>query len=347
MVTKSTRMQSRRTSTAAKVFSAAELLEGELGLNLADRKLYSKTAGGAVFQIGGEPGRDVGDYVAYEDFIGSGFQGIGVKQDGRVWFKRDKDKKAEFATVWMTKNIDVDAPGTDAVGSVAVLRVDETINRGDLESFHFMATFNLNYEPLTGGGSGGGGQHVALYPRVDKRGSGHLWAICGEMRDFTSSPDKASVGQELTLAATGLDPNNNRIGLHLSLFSANNLDGTNVWSDGLVIGGPIAKVQAKRLIRLQGATTIGIDMTELETGYADVAVKLRDNHKIEWHPNFASTTPGGSIAWNASIATFQISGLIHRASATGGVSTALPANPVGYLELQINGDLRRIPYYGT
>nr|WP_325265580.1 hypothetical protein [uncultured Rhizobium sp.] len=49
MVTKFSRLQSRRTSTPGKVFSAAELIEGELGVNLADETLYSKKIDGTVF----------------------------------------------------------------------------------------------------------------------------------------------------------------------------------------------------------------------------------------------------------------------------------------------------------
>jgi hypothetical protein len=53
MVTKSTRMQSRRTSTAGKVFTTSELLEGELGINMADKKMWFKDATGSVQRIAG------------------------------------------------------------------------------------------------------------------------------------------------------------------------------------------------------------------------------------------------------------------------------------------------------
>ncbi len=42
----------KRSSTASSVPAAASLQAGELAVNLADQKLYSKTAGGAVVQVG-------------------------------------------------------------------------------------------------------------------------------------------------------------------------------------------------------------------------------------------------------------------------------------------------------
>lgn len=51
MVTKSTRMQSRRTATLGKVPTSGEVLEGELFVNLADKVIYSKDTGGSVFAL--------------------------------------------------------------------------------------------------------------------------------------------------------------------------------------------------------------------------------------------------------------------------------------------------------
>ena len=42
----------KRTSVAGRVPTAAQVAEGSLAINLADRKLYSKDAAGEVFQIG-------------------------------------------------------------------------------------------------------------------------------------------------------------------------------------------------------------------------------------------------------------------------------------------------------
>ena len=306
MVTKSTRMQSRRTSTSGKVFAPSELLEGELGINMADKKMWFKDQAGNVQRIAGG-GRSPGDFLQYEGFVGSPFQGIGIADGGRIWFRRDNDHPGDFTNVWITREIRADEPSVGTPGVSAALRIDHTIRKAGLNAFEWGVVVNMVYEPDAG--ASGGGEHVALYPRVEKRGKANLWAICGEMRDYTDSPTNASVGQELTLLATGLDPSNQRLGLHISMNSADGNDGTNVWSDGIVVGGPIAKVQAKRLIRLQGAALVGIDMTELETGYADTAMRLRNNQNIVWADNFGSTTNSGSLRWSAVVGTFQFSGI--------------------------------------
>ena len=308
MVTKNTRLQSRHTTVDGRVPGAGDLLAGELAINLPDRKVYTKDDDDNVFQIGGAPGRSVGNYLAYENFVGSGLQGIGIQDGGRIWFRRDNDKTSDHSNVWITRNIPSTATDLGTPGFVAAaLRIDHTINKAGLAGFEWGAVINMVYEP--GEGSSGGGEHVALYPRVEKRGAANLWAICGEMRDYTDSPTNASVGQELTLLATGLDPSNQRLGLHISMNSASGADGTNVWSDGIVVGGPIAKVQAKRLLRLQGASLVGIDMSELETGYADTGIRMRKDHNITWVDNINSTTNSGSLRWSSVLNTFQISGI--------------------------------------
>lgn len=42
-----------------------------------------------------------------------------------------------------------------------------------------------------------------------------------------------------------------------------------------------------------------------------------------------------------------LTGQVTATSATGGAATALPAEPVGYLTLTINGVAAKIPYYAT
>ena len=43
----------KRTAVAAHVPAATDLVDGELALNLADRKMFAKDAAGTVFEIGG------------------------------------------------------------------------------------------------------------------------------------------------------------------------------------------------------------------------------------------------------------------------------------------------------
>ncbi|OQP84611.1 hypothetical protein BTR14_18445 [Rhizobium rhizosphaerae] len=305
MVTKATRFQSRRTSTAGKVFTDAELLEGELGLNMADRKLYSKDASGNVFLVAGA-GRNPGDFLQFENFDGAGLQGVAIKDGGRLWFKRDNDAVTDFANVWITRDIKATTPGLGVAGVSSSLRVDLNVKKA-LDSYEWGIVCNLVYD--TGNQPPRDGQHVAVYPRVEKRSPGNLWAICGEMRDKTPSPTGASVAQELSLGATGDDPFNQRIGLHLSMGSALDTDGTNIWSDGICISAPIARVQSKRHIRLQGAAKVGIDFTELDTIYSDKAIKLRTNHLIEWFDDFNSATSRGAIRWSSVANTIQLGGV--------------------------------------
>lgn len=60
-------IQIKRSSTAAAVPTAGQLAEGELAVNLVDRKLYSKNASGTVFQLGGGATGAGQDDVFYEN----------------------------------------------------------------------------------------------------------------------------------------------------------------------------------------------------------------------------------------------------------------------------------------
>lgn len=60
-------VQHKRSSTAGAQPTAGAIAVGELAINLADRKLYSKTAGGTVVPIGGGATGSGGDAVFYEN----------------------------------------------------------------------------------------------------------------------------------------------------------------------------------------------------------------------------------------------------------------------------------------
>ncbi|OUU24679.1 MAG: hypothetical protein CBB97_11345 [Candidatus Endolissoclinum sp. TMED37] len=54
----STVIKPKRSETAASVPAGSDLEAGEIAINLADKKLYSKTTGGTVTQIGGMEVKD-------------------------------------------------------------------------------------------------------------------------------------------------------------------------------------------------------------------------------------------------------------------------------------------------
>jgi hypothetical protein len=54
---------------------------------------------------------------------------------------------------------------------------------------------------------------------------------------------------------------------------------------------------------------------------------------------------GNAVAVLPAAGVLPLTGQTTATSATGGAATALPAAPVGYLEVSINGTVRKIPYY--
>lgn len=60
-------IQIKRSSSAGAQPSSGAIAEGELAVNLADRKLYTKNSGGTVIQVGGGATGAGGDDIFYEN----------------------------------------------------------------------------------------------------------------------------------------------------------------------------------------------------------------------------------------------------------------------------------------
>lgn len=332
MVTKAARFQSRRTSTPGKVFTSDDLLEGELGLNLADRKLYSKDANGTVFQVAGEAGRDAGDYAQWDNFLGSGLQGLGIKDGGRIWFRRDNDTENDYTNVWITRS--PRAFSGPLTGTASALRVQTTVDQTTKQ-------FEWNLTSILEVNAPNGGEHCATYSQAVKKADGTAWALCLENRDFVPSPQTGTVTQECGLFVKGDDPLRRRIALHVSLNAADNkpiieTGVINKIGTAVSIGGPSTHVRMGDMISLQGDAECLINMTETDLGYHDLAIAFANNHRMVWRDpptdgtagNTSATVRGG-IAWLSSIDTFQFSGI----PVTAGAASA----PDRKAKVNING----------
>lgn len=62
-----TSVQLYHSNTSGNVPTAGNMLEGELAINIADRKMFTKTSGGSVITIGGGATGGGSDNVFYEN----------------------------------------------------------------------------------------------------------------------------------------------------------------------------------------------------------------------------------------------------------------------------------------
>lgn len=343
MVTKEARLQVRASTTPGKVPAASDLLQAELGLNLVDKKLYFKDQAGAVQRLAGG-GRSVGDFIQYESFVGSQNQGIGVKPDNPVWFRRDKDKVVEFAQVWLTRDIEADADRTlNELGyTSAALRIDCNVKQLAQEGSQWPLTVTLKYTVPTG--DAGNAQHVAGFIGIDKfNPSAFMWAMNIGVRDYTANPTRGTVGAELTMAVAGTDNNGQRFGLHIACNSVgqnggpDSQPGVNGVYAALVAGGPAANVQFNRMVKLEGTGKVAIDMSEVTHESGDVAMRMVSGAKLQWgDAHNMLNAPKGQIAWFPAIQTFGFDGMKTQFSA-GGL--------VGYKVVQFDGTELCIPVY--
>ncbi|RYX78547.1 hypothetical protein EON76_05305 [bacterium] len=284
-----------------------------------------------------DAGVEVGDVLQYESFVGSPFQGVRVKDDGRVWFRRDNDKETDFTNVWITR-----APRAFAgplSGTVHALRVQTDVNYTTAQ-FEWNAAFILQVN------AAGGGEHCASYSQAVKNADGSAWAICLEARDFVQNPTTGTVAIENGLFVKGGDPQNRRIGFHLSLNAADNLPISstgivNKIGAGMVLGGPSDYVRVGSMITFQGDAEVHLDMGEVDMGFHDVAMAILPNQSIVVN-NPTTVNLDGSrvrgtqragIVWSSSQSTWGFSGV---SVSSGAAGTATSKAKIIY-----NG----VPYY--
>jgi hypothetical protein len=95
----------KRSNVAGRVPTAAQVAEGSLAINLADRKLYSKDAAGEVFQIGAT----AADPSAY--LFLSATDGATLYMGRLAWADYPATGPAEDAPSWTIYKITTDAAG--------------------------------------------------------------------------------------------------------------------------------------------------------------------------------------------------------------------------------------------
>jgi hypothetical protein len=310
MVSKSARMQSRRTSTAGKVFTSSELLEGELGLNMADKKMWFKDQAGAVQRLAGG-GRDVGDFVQYEDTDGGGLPTIRTSK--RIIFTKDTATANDpYQFGFIRKTGAIGGSGVVNANVAAYLGVEQT-------------TPNFQWNMLTSttvkAASAGGGEHVNFYAQAIKQGDSSLWGMCLEYRDQVVNPGSGSVGMEFGFFVNGADNNKLRHALDFSFGGYTNEPGDNVISTGIRMGpsfGEPGRMVMRKGFELAGRVYEGIDLSNISPVFSvsgmgsggDRALLINTNGKIIWRDG-GYGNPGPDLAsfgWVQAKGTFVFSG---------------------------------------
>lgn len=343
MVTKATRMQTRRTSTVGKVPSPSELLEGEQFINMADKKTYSKDASGTVFQVSAAPGRKVGNSPVYESYVGSDLQYLPINTDGRLVLRHVEEKISDYATVNIVREVLPSATGDNVPGTAAALRIDTKVRKSGLNMFQWPLTVVMDIEADDGGGSPGS-ENVIIFGGGTKKTDCGLWGANIGISDQVSNPQSASIGFELTMGAKGLDPNSQRFGLLLAFGSAPaNMGGVNEVTYGITFGAPADQCLLKTAINFDCTAHTALDFTTMGNGRGNGSVmKLKPNQKIQW-ANSLSSPVQAEMTFNGTL--FQFNGMAVDGAANSGSNSPLPALPAQYLIVNVNGTNLKIPAY--
>lgn len=348
MVTKIGRVQSRRTNTASKIFTSAELLEGELGLNMVDRKLYSKDASNNVFQIGGEPGRDVGNLLHYENFGDVPT----LLTDEYIMIRAASPHPDDYATVAIYRNTGPSL-GAGTLGNVNANLIVRTDVESNTDAFQWNGLFQLQVHPgLTRTETSGRNEPLALGATLRKQSDIPAWCLYSSTEDFTENPVYATLGWELGFKANGPDPNDRRVVIDAQMNSIDDTPGYPKYGDNeiacfLAIGpslGESERVILKRAIVIKGRVGTSIDLTET-TAHSREAVALPPGGYLSWKAS-PTASLNAKLGWSEGIG-WQMHGLAVSPSASGGTAT-LPSNPDSFISIEVSpGVIRKIPAYRT
>lgn len=230
----------------------------------------------------------------------------------------------------------------------------------------------------TGPGSGALPQNVALYGQAQKRNTGSTWAGCFEINDYLNGANGAAIGIEVACSTEGADvfATPQRNGVHVAVgelvpggtaaewgrgfwvstganartiygFAITGTVGDSAFNNAAGAGGA-----ASALMRDSGNLVLGVDLSAA-TYSSSIALRTKLGHRIAFDAEGSFYLVGnasvGGIICNSNL---QINGKLGYLSANTSLtasagSRVLPANPGGFLNIQIDGSNFRIPYYGA
>lgn len=256
----------------------------------------------------------------------------------------------------------------------AALRTDTVVGAG-AKNYEWTLLSVLDNSSTTADGS----ENVAIYGQSIKRSTGTTWAGCFEIRDEHTAGNSvgASLGVEISAVTTtpSTDTGYLRNGVNVAGIATGGVSdwGRGFWtsSNGNMRfreafsntapytkavffnsgAGQTAAGETPALIRDTGSAMYGVDLSgaAYSTG---VAIRLGDGQKIEFTPAY------GGAYMNFSSGMFHVVGAgmyvdgvlgfsssLVSGSATAGAAS-LPAAPVTFLKVLIDGAEYKIPLYG-
>jgi hypothetical protein len=297
--------------TPGKVFAPSELLVGELGINMADKKLWFKDQAGNVQRIAGG-GRKVGDFLQFEDTDGSSLPTI--RTEDRVIFTKNAATAGDPYQFGFIRNAGFGGGNYGTVNANVAMYTEVSQTTQNFQ-------WNLLTSTTVKSTSNGGGEHVNAYFQAFKQGDSSLWGMCLEYRDQVVNPGSGSVGFEFGFFVNGADNNKLRHALDFSFGGYTNEPGDNVISTGIRMGpsfGEPGRMVMRKGFELAGRVYEGIDLSNITPVFSvsgmgsggDRALIINPNGKIVWRDG-GYGNPGPDLAsfgWVAAKGTFVFSG---------------------------------------
>jgi hypothetical protein len=267
MITKNTRFVTRNTTDAGKVPTSEDLLTGELGINMADKKMWFKDASGNVQRIAGG-GRGVGDFLQYENFGDVPT----IFTDDYMMFRQSNPGPEDFTNVAIYRDTGT-AFGSGTLGNTNSNLIVRTDVRADTNAFQWNALFQLQVHPgLTRTSTTGQNEPLALGVTLRKQSDIVAWALYSSIEDFTVDPVYATIGWEFGFKANLADPNKRRVVVDMQLNSIDDTPGYTKYGDNEIATvfnitpslNESDRVVVEKVFRITGRIGVGLDMSGMK-----------------------------------------------------------------------------------
>lgn len=220
----------------------------------------------------------------------------------------------------------------------------------------------------------GTGQFTGIFSAVNKRGNTAMYGLVSQFDDYTSATSPA-MGAFVVMRGSTTDPTAQRRGLMISVENLPSTSTQHVVSKGLYLAtSPNSRVQ--HAIHNAAVPTENVFLNTAASGGGGITSVFRNTGaNYSYGLNFQGSSFGysainlnttGSITWDGDLSAgirrsegwvdvfgpvrlgyggyVRVDGPVF-AGASSGTGLALPANPQGYLQLNINGAQFKVPFY--
>jgi hypothetical protein len=277
-------------------------------------------------------------------FTGSGGIGIGSKSSLGFSFVQTQTTSTDYSSLQLSRSTSHTGGSAGYVNSG--MRLDITVGPS-VTNYEWGVTSVLNNSAV-------GGQNVALYGQGNRvtSSTGPTWAGVMEVREEVAinNPTSGLVGLEVDNRSNGTDTGQSRIGVDVVVSRYNTSGPDTTCSFGVRVqnGGDSGAAVDRAFQVAANNCNVGFDTTQATINEGAIRMSAGQAILFDAAGTLQLKEVSGEFAFEGgpiSIGRLATFGQIATTASAGGGT--LPSGTVGFLEITIDGNPYKIPFYGN